>query len=212
MAQKAFAANARREFRRHLSGAGPKGVVVSVECTKCHKKILSAMKWHCANCGFDNQRTELYSFLNKCQKCESVPSAVVCPHCSTMMFFTDERDAQFAARQVVEEKKPPQKVDPSQREARAHSREKLRLDREIELAELKGKLARARRAAEPKAAPTEDEKMDTEIRAYVARIMGQHKAISRAQEQAAIDYKDDEDGLQKVMMALEQWREAHIQP
>ncbi len=212
MTQKSSASSARRDFRRQLSSANDKRVIATVECGKCHKKVSSAMRWRCAHCGFDNQRTELYSFLNKCQKCETAPTAVVCPHCEALIFLTDEKDSQFSARKFAEQKKPHPKEDPSQRDSRTHAKEKIRLEREIELAQLKSKLAHAKRRADENKEQTDDEKMDVEIRAYVARIMGQHKAIGRAKEQAAEDYKDDADGLEKVMMALEQWREVHVQP
>lgn len=203
------AVNAREEFKKRIEMSGLAKSAVALECDRCHAHVSSDTRWRCGRCGFENHRTNLYSFLNKCQKCEEAPTSLVCPRCDRPITLVDGQDSRFSATVAVERKKHLPKEEPSQRERRVHAKEKERLVRAIEIAELEAKLMQARKLGEIE--KSEDERKHSEITAYVARIMGYHKALGKAKEQAAVDYKDDADGLEKVNMALEQWRETHLE-
>jgi len=183
-----------------------------MQCNICKTQVLIDQAWRCGRCGFDNYRVELYTLLYKCQKCGVAPSRVACTSCDATIELVDRGHNETPARILSGSKYPEPKVDPLTDERAKHLREIEDLKRKIELARFRAQLNEAESSAAPKKAETVEEKLDLEIKAYVERIMAQHKAIARAKEQAAEDFGDDSDGLEKVTLALEEWREAHMQP
>jgi hypothetical protein len=195
----------RDDFAEHLKdGLVEKPLFVS--CWRCRRTTPSDLKWVCPHCNFANQRTQLYSFLNGCQQCGSHPAGIECPHCNAVI--SDERGTEFIAVAFVPKRPLPPKEDPALRERATHERRKLQLDRDIEIAEREARLSSER--SKIKTPESDEKKRDREVSAYVANVMGYHKSIQRARQQAEKDYANDSDGLERVLMALKEFEESKI--
>lgn len=197
----------RAEFRKRFRYGEHEALNLDVVCPKCRRPISSAMPWRCGRCQFDNRRTDIYSFLYKCQKCEEEPLGVECPRCGGIVYLTEERRAPFVAAAIPQ---TIQKEDPDERERKAHAKSKERLQRKIEIAELNAKLTQAGQAAESKPKDLEAVLVE-QLEADLKKGMALEAAIAKVKHRIAEDFKDDDDSREKYDLWIEGWRERKIQ-
>ena len=212
MSKTVFPLRAREAFKqrtRSLFGLQPQPI--ELLCDYCGKFVPSDMKWRCGYCNHENHRTEVYSFLSKCQACGREPKAFVCPHpqCGHVNFLDEDKDGSHPAQQIVERPKPVPQEDPKAQKRREHESRKEDLEREIELAKLNSVLAQAKAAGEINKDPTAQEKMKEEIRRYLERVMGDHMAAEELRAEFAERYKDDPETMKMVNEAIERFLEDH---
>jgi ribosomal protein L37E len=134
-------------------------------CQRCDKYMPSDIEWRCAHCGYHNEGTRIYSFLNKCQQCKRPPKSVMCPSCKDVNFLDKDRDGSHPAKPILILKEEARDLlrpaGPTQEQIDAEKRAKERMQkseehadrktdisREIEIAELDARLAKWKTAAE----------------------------------------------------------------
>ena len=201
---------AREAFKqrtRSLLGLQPEPI--ELLCDYCGKFVPSDMKWRCGYCDHENHRTEVYSFLDKCQACDREPKAFVCPNCGETNFLDADKDGAQPARKLVERPKPAPQEDPKAKKRREHESRKEELEREIELAKLTSALAQAKAAGETKKDPTVQERMKEEIRRYLERFMGSHMAAKELWAEFAERFKGDPETMEMVNEAIQRYLEDH---
>jgi len=145
---------------------------IQVICSHCAKAVPGDMKWHCGYCNNDNHRTEVYSFLSKCQKCGREPKSFVCPHCGKINALDKDKDERNPAREAVEMPKPVPPVDPRTQKRQEHEARREELEREIDLAKLAAILAQTKASADAQKEKPASEKIKEDVRKFVEHTMG----------------------------------------
>lgn len=110
----------------------------SLFCPHCDKHIEKFGRWRCGHCDHENERGFTTTFLNKCGYCEREPKAYVCNHCEKQIQLA-AGEARHPARSAVKVTATAQ--DPTDESRKVHADKKEEIQREIEILELKRRLA-----------------------------------------------------------------------
>jgi type II secretory pathway component HofQ len=167
------------------------------------------MKWRCGYCDNINHRTEVYSFLSKCQKCGREPKSFVCPHCGEKNALDKDKDRRNPACEAVASRKPVPPIDLNAQKRREHEARKEELEREIDLAKLAAILAQTKALAEAQKEKPASEKVKEDVRKFVEHMMGFHLAVKEVRSELAVRCKDDPDALAMLNEALDKYLEDH---
>ncbi|MFA6287469.1 MAG: hypothetical protein WC661_08795 [Opitutaceae bacterium] len=203
----------RREFKERLN----RGLVtrpVFESCEYCRKETSSEMAWRCGYCSYENRRTTIYSFLNKCQKCDRAPKSYVCPYCERTSILDGDGDRTRPACRIVArpEKKKVEapKEDPRMQRKKNFEERKEALEQEIEITTLTTKLAQAK---EPISTPKKDTvmmKIEKDLSEYFERYMGGYLTAKEFRVKIAERYKDDADLLERANEVVNGWLESRM--
>jgi hypothetical protein len=175
------------------------------------------MVWVCGfeSCQQENRQTSVYSFLNKCQRCERTPASFCCPHCGYINYLDGNQDGTHPAKKPPKPLPPPPPPPPPapnvDHEANAeleHMRRKRALEREIVEEKLKSELGRIKRPPEPKdeCALQRDEIM-TELDAFMREWTGAEDAVDAWKAKVNKDFKNDPDKMKRRIEILDFWLE-----
>jgi hypothetical protein len=86
-----------RAWLRGLVRVVRRATALRWDCQECGKRLESDQAWICGSCNRENTAS---SFLYRCGHCKAVPKAFECYHCSTLIFFSKDRDDRCIARIV----------------------------------------------------------------------------------------------------------------
>lgn len=196
---------AREAFARQLQPLASRRPVL-IRCWSCQKVVPSGMKWRCGYCKHENHRTEIYSFLYKCQKCGQEPQSFVCPHCTEWSFFTSDETDKHPARKISEPPPPlppHTQEDPRAKKWREHKELKEEKRREIERLRLEAEVNRARAAVEVKPELTEQERAEKELLARAMRHLRHYAAGPKVKAILMKELKDNPEAIARIDEVLQ---------
>jgi hypothetical protein len=170
MAYKNSLEDARDAFRKQLRPFAGKKPVKCI-CSSCRMTIPTDLQWSCGYCGFSNRRTDVYSFLNECQKCGKEPKSIVCPDCESPNFLDKDFDSSHAAYKTVQPIQNSKAESPQAVLDREHKERVAQLNREIDIAKKKAELRHAEDTAVRIPEMTEHEKAVEELVARAKKIL-----------------------------------------
>ena len=196
--------NARRDFAKALE-SGPVKPPIIISCRDCDEDIPSDMIWCCGSCGQENRRTSLYSFLNKCQRCDKVPTSVRCPHCGFTNFLDGNQDGTHPARKP--QPPPPPKVDPGASAERDHNARKRALERELVEERLKAELADIKTKSTPKGADALQREIMAELDQFMQKWSGAEDAVDAWKAKVSVTFRDNPEKLRRRLDILDFWLE-----
>ena len=180
-------------------------------CEYCDKYIPSDMPWRCSHCDHANDRTKIYSFLNKCRECKRVPKSYACPHCSNVNFLDKDSNPSHPARSTME--RPP--VETSAEEVRLqkkneHNDRKEEIEREIEITRLNASLVELKASTQFQKAKSTREKLEESFSEHDAHVMGAQMIADEQRVKNAEKYKDDSNGLGMANESIAMWLEKQL--
>jgi hypothetical protein len=187
---------------------------VHLFCDSCCKHISSNADWVCAYC--DNVHTVLasrgaYSFLNKCAFCDTSPKSFICPHrhCGVINVLHASSSKEPPARIVlrIEEEKVPQASTEVSR--LKHLEEKLKLEREIEIAALNKRLAQLKLSPEFKQEVSIREKQEKDYSNFSADKMGIQMLERKERAKIADECRDDLEMMEMRNLTLDAFVLSH---
>ena len=182
----------------------------------CGAYIPAYEPWVCAHCKYHNYNTTVYSFLNRCESCEAVPSGYECPRCFKVFALDDVKADAHPARAI-----PQSSSSEATDEAKAkREAKKERLKDGIELNKLLAEHARsvsARRQAENQARPrtqatrTPREKLEEDLAVQRDHTLALDEVLARARAEAKERFRDDSKALADYLAWLEnEWKERAV--
>lgn len=204
---------ARLEYKQRMF-LGLIGRPLRVECEHCHQIVLSNTRWECGRCGNENERTRVYSFLNRCRSCRQPPKSYECPHCARINFLDEDRNSSTAARTIrrIEEPAPLAEPleDPRAAKRRMHEEQKEDVLREIEMAQLNARLAEVKAASEPPAKKNSRELLEESYSEHDTHSMAIHTIAREQRLKNAERFKDDPELLEMANESLQAWVENQL--
>lgn len=178
------------------------------ESHRCGKYIPSDAVWICGYCDRTNNKTKLYPFVFCCEECKQAPPAVVCPYCkAAVLLELPERLDRVAriARQVVPS------IDLESEGEKAHRQEKMKLERDIEIAALNKRLALLKASPEFKQEVSAHEKLEKEFSEFSAATMGVRMLEREQRLKIHEECRDNPDLDHREMreLTVDAWVESH---
>lgn len=200
-----------------LAGVGSYGLLhfldkraIVIECLKCKGVIDSRTPWLCGY-GKDgklceNENTDVFPFIHKCEHCDFVPKAYQCHHCGNLLYLTDDRQTfQFAKCLSVPGKKPAptiaaenkvgDRMTAKQQEIHElrHQLEKTQIIKQIEIEK--------NRSVGQSRSPEQD--LEDEIDAEANGEMTLSQIEARLKARADVEFANDEHKRQQKHAAIE---------
>ena len=170
-------------------------------CPHCDKYIPRLMNWRCGYCDADNTDQIENPVIYKCEHCDREPKSYICYHCQETVFFDGDNDARHPARSVgFPQAEEPQ--DPIKEKKKEHAFEKLKLESDIELTQLRAKLLRIKASPEFKEKLSAAEKIEKEFSEHDANMMGLQMLAKTQRKLNQDQFKDDPNMYEKKELSL----------
>ena len=117
-------------------------------CTSCGKYVPSDMPWRCGYCDFEHPKVKLFSFLHKCRRCKRAAKSFVCPHCEKIICLDKDQNGTHPARNIGKPLISPTERELRDRKKELQEEEKSDLIHEVEVTDLRRKIARIKQASD----------------------------------------------------------------
>ena len=207
-------------------------------CDHCGVHIRTGETWNC-RCGHTNHVGIRNSFLQKCNQCEKMPSALLCPSCEELIFLDGHSDDSNVAhihggRSLTDITKACEQKEAAERQAWEKEVERERREKELqasrerqvaiaekkEMAELvKQEIELLRRQQEreqyqkPRNERGASNAIETNVRNLLERIrssLGNQQAAENVREQMRREFAHKPELLARIECIIEEWLEEHL--
>lgn len=179
---------------------------IKILCNHCHKPIITNTPWVCGFCQENNNHTDNFPFIHRCEHCGAEPKAYKCHHCGELIFLTDDQlKANFASCIGTEVKAvpPPQAPD----ESELQQREMQNLKNQIILTQLHAELKKEKRIEESLKKKSPEEEAEERLGKHVAGDIAVFTAARRVRLKYNEEFKDDPELLKKINLSVDQFLE-----
>jgi hypothetical protein len=166
-------------------------------------------------CGAHNLHTDDFPFVGRCETCRAEPKAYQChhEHCGRLIFFTkDRQEINFAKCVNIPVQKRPTRVKKDE-----HVEELVKLEKGIQLTELKVKkagldvkLKEFKDVLEPQKPRTQKEAVEESFANFEDRNMTGVEIVRRKKAEVAEKYKDNQPELERQNRLIDQWARDHL--
>lgn len=209
---------------------------IRIYCEHCGNTILSNTPWICGFCGAKNEDTADYPFVYQCRHCSAVPKAYKCHHvgCGELIFLSEDRLTENFAYcinssivlnpQKQQMRRKEESEDLEHAIAMAEKEKRLAalkaehrqmtvlksrqdaLEHDIIVTELDMKRAALERQRE-RSRMNVKERRKASLEDEYDEYMGVDEAAEEKRSEVREKYKDDQEKLQKALMAVDDWEQ-----
>jgi predicted RNA-binding Zn-ribbon protein involved in translation (DUF1610 family) len=161
---------------------------IAIHCPHCGKYIETNTPWICGNkeCGYQNNRVDVFPFIYRCERCSNYPKAYQCHHtgCGKLIFFTkDEQQSGYARGANVPAPEKPKPVKDTYETEVAKEKAEIEVIRlKVEKAKLSVELKDHEKALAPKKS----------IEEIYRGIVKNEMDARRVKAYIDVEFKDDE--------------------
>jgi hypothetical protein len=178
---------------------------IKIRCpnTECDGIIKSNTPWKCGNpkCHKDNEKADVFSFVDRCEHCETEQKAYKCHHCGEIIYFSEDKSKSLCATfvtNVVRKKSVPKKIADEIETIRKTEHELKKAKLNLELKIIKDEL-------EPKKEKTHEEILRESVKDFKDRNMSGARIYAELMAENARIFKDDPDERERQDLLVKMW-------